>query len=471
MLRSFVALAVVVASSSALAEDAGFPAERFRPSTTRDGLLDVEWGGIGEHLQWDAALWANYALNPLVVYDGDERVGALVAHRVGANLTGSIALFDWFELAADVPLVLFQTRDDAGLPTVVDASTLSAVGLGDVRLAPKLRLLRSQEQFVDLAIIAGVTLPTALPNDASYVGENQITVVPEIALSRGFDDGPLSGFRTAVNLGYRLRPEDQEILGINVGSELLYKAGVGYRFNDLLALPLEVDASLAGSTYAFAPFRSYEESPLEVKGGVKYDVFAVPAAAGAGDSVVVQAFGGVGTGLVNGFGTPDLRVFAGVRAGAPKDIDHDDDGVKDVDDKCADAAEDKDGFDDDRRLPRPRQRRRRHRRHRRRAAATTPKTPTASTTQTAAPTSTTTKTASKTTPTNAATSPKTKTASKTTTAAPTTTMTKTASKTTKTNAKTSPDRRRTPVAPGPTPTTTASKTTSTSARTSRAPRR
>lgn len=349
MSRALISAVVVFGAffaGSAAAEDADFPAERFRPSTTRNGLLDVEWGGIGEHLQWDAALWGNYALNPLVIYDGEERVGALVGHRVGANLTGSIALFDWVEIAADLPLIVFQTRDDSVLPASLDPVALSPFGIGDFRLAPKLRLLRAQEQLVDLALIAGVTVPTGLPAGQSYVGEGQVTFVPEVAISRGFDDGVLAGVRTAVNVGYRLRPEDREVLGVAVGHELLYKAGVGYRLQDLLTVPLEVDATVSGSTYAFAPFRSYEESPLEVKGGVKYDVFAVPAAAGAGDSLVVQAFAGAGTGLINGFGTPDLRLFAGVRAGPPTDIDADDDGVADKADACKDAAEDKDGFDD-----------------------------------------------------------------------------------------------------------------------------
>ncbi len=333
-------------SGAAVAEEGDFPVERFRPSTTRDGLLDVEWGGVGEHLQWDGALWVNYALNPLVIYDGDQRVGALIAHRVGGNLTGSIALFDWVELAADLPVVLFQTRDESLLPGAVNAEALSATGIGDLRLAPKIRLLRSREQLIDLAIIPAFTLPSEVPYGSSYVGEAQPTFVPEVAASRALDDGPLSGLRGALNVGYRVRPEERSLLNVTIGHELLYKAGVGYRFADTLHLPLELDATLSGSTYAFAPFRAAEESPLEVKAGVKYDVFAVPAAAGAGDSLVVQAFGGAGTGLVNGFGTPDLRLFAGLRLGPPRDIDADDDGIADSVDACVNAAEDKDGFDD-----------------------------------------------------------------------------------------------------------------------------
>ena len=342
---AIVVIAAVLAGP-AVAEEADFPVERFRPSMSTDGLLDVEWGGVREHLQWDVGLWTNYAQNPLVLYDGDTRVGALIAHRLGGDLMGTVALFDWVQLAADLPLLLFQTRDAQILPEVLQAGNLAVVGVGDLRLAPKLRLLRSQEQLVDLAVIPAFTVPTALPRDKAYLGEGQMTFMPELALSRGFDHGPLSGLRLAANVAYRLRPLERFILDVSIGSELLYRGGVGFRFHDVAALPLEIDLTVSGATYANAPFRSLEESPLELLAGVKYELFRVPASQGAGDSLVVTAFGGSGTGMVRGFGTPDLRVFAGVSIGVPTDIDKDDDDVVDKVDSCPARAEDLDAYDD-----------------------------------------------------------------------------------------------------------------------------
>ncbi|MDP2341252.1 MAG: OmpA family protein [Deltaproteobacteria bacterium] len=339
-----VVVALALSSGAARAEETRFPAERFRPSTTRAGLLDVEWGGVGEHMQWDVALWGNYALNPLVVYDGDVRAGSLVAHRFGSDLVASVALFDWIEVAADLPLVIFQTRDTTGLPASLDAADLSIVGVGDLRVAPKVRLLRSAEQLIDLAIIPAFTLPILSQGD--YVGEAQATFVPELAVSRAFDDGAISGLRLAGNVAYRYRPTERSVLNVQVGSELLYRAGVGFRLQDSLALPLELDVTVAGGTYANAPFGALEQSPLELLAGVKYDVVRVPAAIGAGDSLVVTAFGGAGTGLLRGFGTPDLRVFGGLSVGVPTDIDHDDDGIADRVDACKGTPEDKDGHDD-----------------------------------------------------------------------------------------------------------------------------
>jgi hypothetical protein len=63
------------------------------------------------------------------------------------------------------------------------------------------------------------------------------------------------------------------------------------------------------------------------------------------DSVVVD--GGVGTGVLAGFGTPDLRIFVGIRSSAVRDDDDDDDGLADALDRCTDAPEDHDRFADD----------------------------------------------------------------------------------------------------------------------------
>ena len=108
-----LALAPAV-SAATIEEGVAFSAERFRPASNDAGIIDVESAAVGEHLQWDVALWTGYALNPVVYYTGLERT-ALVGHRVGANLTANLALFGSLELLADLPLLLVQGRDDAAL--------------------------------------------------------------------------------------------------------------------------------------------------------------------------------------------------------------------------------------------------------------------------------------------------------------------------------------------------------------------
>ncbi|HEY1099022.1 MAG TPA: OmpA family protein [Myxococcota bacterium] len=345
---STLTLASTLLAATSFAQVAGdVPGERFRPSTTSHGILDVESGAVGGHLDWNAAVWFGYALNPLVVYDNatNERLGSLIEQRVGANAVLSLALFDWIELAADLPFIVGQNGDRGSLPDDATAA-LVGQGLGDVRLVPKLRLLKAKDQGVDLAIIPAFTLPTGLPGGSSFTGEDQATFLPEVAVSRFFADGPVAGLKLGGNFQFRYRPEDKVVLGTTFGSELVGRAGVGYRFHEQHDVPLEVDGSVVLGAAADAPFADADATPAEVLAGVKYDVVRVPAAVGAGYGFVLQLFGGVGTAISAGIGAPDLRAFVGIRGERPTDIDFDDDGIADNKDSCPQAAEDVDGWQD-----------------------------------------------------------------------------------------------------------------------------
>jgi outer membrane protein OmpA-like peptidoglycan-associated protein len=314
------------------AEKADFPVERFRPSYSRDGMLDVESGSVGKSFDWDVGLWANYALNPLVLYSksstGVDRVAPVVANRIGLNLTGAISLFEWVQLGVDLPVVAFQNRTVGDIGTRLGTNELSSAAIGDLRISPKIRLLRSDDQFVDLAIMPSVTLPTSTLGKAAYQGERQFTFVPEVLVSKQFD----SGLHLGANLGYRYRPEAREILNLTVDDELLYRFGIGYRFG---SMPLEIDGTLSGATWVGQPTEDLAEIPMEGLVGVKYDILPF-----------LQANVGFGGGILPGFGTPDIRALVGLRLFSPSDLDKDDDGINDSDDACVDQAEDKDGFED-----------------------------------------------------------------------------------------------------------------------------
>lgn len=290
-------------------------------------MLDVEWGGIGQHLQVDAALWGSYAHDPVVVFRGGDRL-PLVAHRLGTNLTGNIAVFDRLELLLDVPVLLWQTGVD--VPPSVASGTIATAGPGDLRLAPKLGLLNSREHVVDLAVIAAVTLPTGLLAGDAALGEGQVTIVPELAVSRAFTDGRSDGgLRLASNVGFRIRPAPATVLSTTIGNEITWRAGAGYR---LTPVPVELGLTVSGSIPVSGTSTA---APVETLAGVTVD--ATP---------WLAAFAGAGVGVVAGVGVPDLRGFAGVRLHAPGKRDSDGDGLDDATDACKDAAEDLDGHDD-----------------------------------------------------------------------------------------------------------------------------
>jgi outer membrane protein OmpA-like peptidoglycan-associated protein len=201
-----------------------------------------------------------------------------------------------------------------------------------VRVVPKLRILREQEHVVSVAVIPAFTLPTA-SSTTSYLGEGGgFTFAPELAISRG-----IGGLRLGLDLGYRLRDE-KRFADLQVGQELFTHLGVGYRLHDV-GVPLELDASVHAALGLDRPLARSTETPVELLGGATYDVWGP-----------LQAFVDVGGGVVRGFGAPVVRVIAGVRYAPRAPVapsDRDGDGIPDTVDQCPDAAEDKDGFEDD----------------------------------------------------------------------------------------------------------------------------
>jgi outer membrane protein OmpA-like peptidoglycan-associated protein len=334
---------LVLASLPLHAEEARFPIERFRPAIDNSGVIDVDSGDVGVPFAWNIGAFANYALNPLVLVRNGQRGDALIAHRVGLNVTAALSLFEWVELGLDAPVTLFQARDLGVLvDDVIADPDLTAVGIGDLRMLAKVRILRARDQFVDVALIPAITVPTGFPagDSGNYVGEGQVTFVPELAISRDLDFRRLGRVRIAGNIGYRFRFEERKFANITVGQELLYRAGVGYRFG---SVPVQIGLTASGATRAFEPFYSgFEENPLEAILGVDYDVLPF-----------LNISGGVGKGILSGFGTPDLRVFAGLRFFFAPPVaervvgDRDGDGLLDDRDDCPDEPEDKDGFEDE----------------------------------------------------------------------------------------------------------------------------
>ena len=327
--RLVAATLAATASATAAAAPAEVPADSFRPAMDANGVIDTEVATTSGHLNIDAGLFLDYELNPLVVnaFEDGVRVRreALVAHRVGGNLIASIGLFDWAQLAIDLPVVMFQTRGALTVAGVGDiaSTTLAPAGLGDLRLRPKLQLLRAESAFIDLAVLPTLTLPTHTATE-SFLGETSFTFVPEVVVSK-----QLGSVRLATNLGARLRGQEGRLGNTNIGHEVTYRVAGAYRFE---GMPLELGASVGGAARMVQPFSTSTESPLEAIVGAAWYPRGW-----------LKLSGGVGAGIVDGYGVPDLRVFAGVQFVGR---DSDGDGVSDIDDACPTAAEDFDGFND-----------------------------------------------------------------------------------------------------------------------------
>jgi uncharacterized protein (TIGR03382 family) len=270
-----------------------FSAERFKLSSDRDGILDVESGTVIGHLNWDLGFWLGYADDPLALYmaDGDERIDSFLTRRIGGELVAALGFGKRLQLGLQIPVILDQNY--AYMDAALEPE--STTGIGDISVHPKLQLLFARDFGVDLAIIPVVTLPSR--GSESYFGDISLTFAPMLAASR-----QMNRLGLGANLGYRLRSDTPEVLGLEVVDEAFARFGASYRVNSDPEKPLDLGASMSLSTAATDFFGNFNRNHAEGLVGANYQV-----------SSDWNLFGGGGLGLNPGFGTPDWRVLAGLR--------------------------------------------------------------------------------------------------------------------------------------------------------------
>ncbi len=323
-----IALVTSNAAAQEVDEPRDFSIERFRWTFARSGVLESEWGGIASNRSWDLGLWIGTAKDPLVLYrempDGSESdASPLVARRTSATLVASYALWGRLELGLEVPLILAQQRAStvSGVDSMLES--ISGSGLGDMRLAAKLGVLRTSRHGFDLAVSPSITLPTGQSGD--YRGEAGVSFAPELIASRAW-----GATRLAVNLGYRAR-QSSSLLDLKVDDEFFGNVGVGRH----VARSVQVSLGLSLATAASNRTNASNQDHLEGLGGVSWDA----------GPVLLSAMAGLG--MMEGFGTPSWRGVLAIRLGAMReDVDRDRDGLLDVVDGCDLEPEDRDGFKD-----------------------------------------------------------------------------------------------------------------------------
>lgn len=313
MTKSRIAFALLAVAGTLFTQRAGaqVDAERFKPAVTPDGWVNAEGSGTRPSEDpWEFGLYVNYAKNSLVVVDGDgELTNTFVGNRVGADVLASFSIADPFSIGLGMPLY-FQDGD----------AEPSAVGLGELRVVPKLRLLNDRES-VGLALAAELRAPT---NTGDFSGdEGDVSVTPKLIVDHRF----VSGLRLGANVGVLLR-EESRFFNVLEGNELAYAAAVAYAINADTELGVEFNGAVGLSE------TDDEETPLEALPYLR-QVLA--------PDWTLQ--GGAGVGVLAGYGVPTFRVFVGVRW-APTSHDADRDGISDSEDACPNDAEDMDRIED-----------------------------------------------------------------------------------------------------------------------------
>lgn len=328
-----VLLATVLCTLPALAQQGtrwggadGVDFERFKPALDLQGLVLTE-GGQGELAgDFNIGLFIHYSLNPLEMMGSDVITGAgkefsVVTNRLAGNLYGSVGITDWLAFGVDVPAVFFQDGDgildrNSGAPIW----ELHSFAMGDIRVVPKVTMLRQRSHGISMALSVPVSLPSG--DEFAFAGAkgDGITAAPTLAVSRTFAGGSLL---LALNVGAWLRSKDRypdTPAGLETGHELFGRLGIGFGFAKNWMAMLE--ASMGAKIDEM--FANNDQTPLEGLLGIRWR--------GPGD--VVFTLGG-GMGFIKGWGTPDYRGFFGL-ALSPREHDKDSDGIEDAKDKCPD---------------------------------------------------------------------------------------------------------------------------------------
>jgi outer membrane protein OmpA-like peptidoglycan-associated protein len=315
----------------------GFDGERLAPAAGAAGGFVVERPVVPAHLGYGLGLILHGADDAVV--ERDNATGNTVARpldsALGADLIGSLGLFDVAELALHLPVRLIYRGD----PVTSNGAALQAdAGVGDLRLVPKATLLRRGDE--NGGFVLGVAVPLSLPTGraAALRGAGGVTAEPRL-LAMGYGRRWLltgSG-------GFRVRePQGAFAPGheVTFGLAATYSLPVDGNWLDLQAEGL-------GGWLPGLHGRALVNLPLEALGGI----IVRPA-------LRWHLYVAAGAGLTNGLGVPDFRILAGVRyaVGVPTrggQQDRDGDGIVDRQDRCPNEAEDFDGFQDGDGCPEP----------------------------------------------------------------------------------------------------------------------
>jgi outer membrane protein OmpA-like peptidoglycan-associated protein len=298
---------------------------RFRASPDSGGGFAVsdprglEFGKFAVSLSFDEAI------RPLVLRRDDGSTEVLVPSRLAGHLGGVFGLYGPVSLALEVPLVVYQSGSLASLPPSTQPApggALGAVAIGDIRLRPRLALLKEARQGVDLMLDFSLSLPTGAGE--SFAGDEGLGGDVGATVARTL--GPV---RLLGHAGVRFRPSRQ-VLRLDVGNEVNLRAAVIYSMLSKTGVDATALFEIDAATLLSSPFGATYTSPAEWRAGVRYCLF---------DGVALG--GGLGSGLSKAYGTPLARLLltAGYdpRACMPPANDADKDGVPDGEDLCPSA--------------------------------------------------------------------------------------------------------------------------------------
>ncbi len=336
LVGAVVAALVLWVGGTARAQETHLDPEIFLPTVAPGTGFTVERPDVLAHRSFVFGLHEGLAIRP------EASGGAEIPFRLQNELMVGVGLFHLLELDLVAPVVVARVADD---PLDPDAGADLTAGMGDLRLALKVAILRGDRPF-KLAARLLVTAPTG--RSGRLLGYGSWTATPSVIA--GYEAGIVA---VTADLGYRMRRRDT-FGELEQDDELAMSLAAQVRVADPAALIAEGQArvGVAGRRV------EQNENTIEADLGARFFFLD--------DDALTLDVGG-GTGLLDGYGAPIARAFATVRYRLDRascefgpedrdgyedgdfcaDLDNDRDAIEDTADECPNDAEDMDEFLDD----------------------------------------------------------------------------------------------------------------------------
>jgi OmpA-OmpF porin, OOP family len=243
----------------------GFAVDRFEPAGADSAWMTVESLEFQGHLRPALALVADWGWKPLVAYDGQgNQIAPLVRHQLIGHLDAALMLWNRLRVDVNFPVALVNSGDGTLLGAQQFASPDGAAP-GDLRLGADVVVFRRPARQVVAAVGLQVFVPTG--RTQAFSSDGGVRVWPRLAVAGDHDR-----FSWAGRVGVQFRPSDS--CGCNLAPGTI-SGGAGALHS---GTPLEL---LLGAHYAATPTWTFTA--------------------------------GLGRGLTDGAGAPELRIVAGAQ--------------------------------------------------------------------------------------------------------------------------------------------------------------
>ena len=277
--------ALIVVTSQAQAASSTFNALFFYPATGRNTSLMLHGTETLYQYQFNVGEIFSYGYRPLEIRNAaGQRVQGVIDQALEAHFVAAFGLFDFLQIGVGVPYVMINQFQSPA--TVPGPGTSNQMGLGDVEVELKARLLDHRHFPVGIALVTFGTAPTG--KSSNYVGEAGYSGGAKVVV----EGHPFRRLALTLNTGYEV---GKHVVFRNVDFQHRFLGGAGASFWVTRDLAIFAEGNAVTSLGKF--FNEKATSPAEGMGGALYDIGET--------GVTIRA--AAGTCLVCGLGGSKVR--------------------------------------------------------------------------------------------------------------------------------------------------------------------